>query len=148
MTVRQATEMDIPQIVDMAGAFFFEMRAVELSFDEESAADTAMKLITSDDGSLIVAEMDGKLVGMAGAIAFSHYMSASNKVAQEMFWWVDKEHRGGIVAMRLLRAMEDWAKERGCSSLTMICLPIDSPAEEIYKRTGYRPLERSYIKEL
>lgn len=145
--IRFATHADIPRCVEMGRAFFAESNAASFPFDESSAEKTLTHLIEAEDGALLVAEKEG-VVGMVGALAYPHFMNLSKKAAQELFWWVEPAHRGGSAGVRLLQAVEAWAEARGCATLTMVCLPIDSPAERIYQRTGYRALERSYVKGL
>lgn len=130
----------------MCRAFFDESGfAAETSFDAESMCRTLMQLMGNEDAALFVA--DG---GLAAALAYPHYFNAREKTAQELFWWVRPEKRGGPIGVRLLRALEQWARSRGCKTLSMICLPAlsESPAERMYQRLGYRASERSYIKRL
>jgi GNAT superfamily N-acetyltransferase len=146
--IRRATSSDIESIVAMGRKFHAASGvSAALPFDGESAVATAMHLM-SDDGALFVAEQGARLVGMAGALKYPHYMNLGCTVAQELFWWVEPDARGGMSGVRLLMALEEWARAEGCKALTMICLPIDSPAEGIYSRFGYRALEKSFVKEL
>lgn len=147
--IRFATPDDIAECVAMGAAFFDESGySDETAFDADDTAATMQRLIESEDGALLVAEIAGKIVGMAGALAYPHYFNTASKAAQELFWWVGPQYRGGSAGVRLLQALEAWAKALGCTTLTMICLPIDSPAERVYQRVGYRASERSYIKRL
>lgn len=147
--IRLATHQDLGACLKMGALFFDESSfAEELEFDYESVEKTLWALIDGPDSVLFISEVGGKINGMAGALAYSHYFNSRAKTAQELFWWVDESVRGGSAGIRLLQALESWAKSLDCSTMTMICLPIDSPAEEIYKRVGYRPSERSYIKRL
>lgn len=148
MRVRVATVEDVPECLVMGRAFFDESGfAGETAYDEESTRATMTHLISAQDGVLLVAESDG-LIGMAAALAFPHYFNAASRAAQELFWWVAPRARGGAAGVRLLRGLEAWAAEVGCSTMTMVCLPslTRSPAERIYERCGYRPSERSFIK--
>ena len=146
--IRHATHEDISACLEMGRAFFDESGfGAETAFDAETTAATMAHLIDDASGVLLVAETEG-LIGMAGALAYPHYFNADSKTAQELFWWVRPESRGGSAGVRLLQALEAWAKGQGCTTMTMVCLPIDSPAERVYQRVGYRPSERSYIKRL
>lgn len=148
MQIRRATVEDLPRCIEMGREFHREAMLAEIAFDESSALATLTHLI-GEDGALFVAQHEnGALVGMAAALKFPHYINLSANVAQELFWWVDPAARGGSAGMRLLAAIENWARDAGCVMLTMICLPIDSPAQKIYERVGYRPLERSFAKGL
>lgn len=145
--LRAATLEDVDACLVMCRRFYEESGLTELPYDETAMRATLGHLIASDDGALIVDATPAGLSGMAAAIAYPAYFGQA-RMAQELFWWVDPKARGGLAGIRLLRKLEAWAKERGCASLTMICLPIDSPAESVYQRSGYRPAERSYIKGL
>lgn len=131
----------------MCRSFYDESGLREQPYDESSMRQTLERLMDSDDGLLMLSEADGALTGMAAALAYPSYFNGQ-RVAQELFWWVKPERRGTVDGIRLLKAVEVWAKDRGCVSLTMICLPIESPAESVYQRCGYRACERSYIKGL
>lgn len=145
--LRSATLQDVEACLDMCRRFYAESGLAELAYDDAAMRETLHQLISSDDGALFVTEKADRLIGMAAAIAYPAYFGAG-RMAQELFWWVDPAARGGMAGIKLLRSLERWAKGRGCAALTMICLPIDSPAESVYQRSGYRPSERAYIKGL
>ncbi len=89
-----------------------------------------------------------KLVGMAGALVYPFYFCSSHLTAQEIFWWVDPEHRG--IGSLLFDALLDEVKKSGAHSLSMIALETLNPEKvgEFYKSRGFRPSDRSYIKRL
>lgn len=144
--LRPAQPSDVDACLDMCRRFYDESGVTEQGYSDDAMRQTLAHLIASDDAALFVVDRAG-LVGMAAAVAYPSYFNGT-KAAQELFWWVRPEARGGVIGVRLLHALEAWAKERGCVSLTMVCLPIDSPAEQVYQRSGYRPSERSYMKRL
>lgn len=146
--IRFATEDDIQTCVDMGRQFVSEAGMKEIPFDFASAEATIRHLTFSEECCLLVAEDESGVYGMAGAVSNPHFMNHEVRAAQEIFWWLKPEKRGGMAGVRLLSGLESWARDLGCKTLTMICLPIDSPAETIYARAGYRPLERGYIKEV
>jgi GNAT superfamily N-acetyltransferase len=96
----------------------------------------------------MVAEKEWGLVGIAGALVYPFYFNAGHKTAQELFWWVDTEHRG--VGATLFIAMRDEVRKRGAKSLSMIALEAIEPERvgAFYMRHGFRPSERSYIGRL
>tara|TARA_R110000851_G_scaffold235523_4_gene388089 strand:+ start:2534 stop:2995 length:462 start_codon:yes stop_codon:yes gene_type:complete len=53
-------------------------------------------------------EVVGLWVGVLTPLWYS-----SDLVVQDMVFYVDKEHRGGSVALRLIKAAEGWAKSQG-----------------------------------
>jgi GNAT superfamily N-acetyltransferase len=77
-----------------------------------------------------------------------HYFNASHITGQELFWWIDPDHRGR--GSELLNALEAWVKDQGAHSFVMITLEALEPERVglIYRRRGYRPVEHSYLKEM
>lgn len=66
------------------------------------------------------------------------------KVAHEVAWWVDPEHRGG--SMGMLREYEEWATLRGVFAIEVKSLTVFPQTETLYARAGYERLETSWVK--
>lgn len=149
-SVRIATEADTDALVSMGRQFFALTGCDDLAdFDVESFKATLAHLRTGD-AVCLVAEVNGQVVGAAGALAYPFYFNAAHKTGQEIFWWLNPEHRGGTLGGRLLIALEAWARGAGCKTFSMIALDAVNPNEvgAMYQRRGYRATEHSYIKEL
>ncbi|CAO3372896.1 N-acetyltransferase family protein [Azospirillum argentinense] len=149
--IRPATEEDIPALVEMGRGFYAQSGAWPdlVVFDAGSVTATLRHLITSPDGILLTAEQGGSVVGMAGALLHPLWLNTTHRTGQELFWFVAPEHRQGLGG-HLLKALEDAAKAAGAQSFTMICeaeLRADALGR-VYRRSGYRPTERAYMKGL
>lgn len=145
--IRAAKEEDFPRMLEMGRAFFIESGFnQEAEWDDESTLVMFRQVLSG--GGLFVSDYGGQLVGMVGALAFPFYFNAHHMTAQELFWWVSPEYRRGVSGMKLLRAVEQWAKDKGCKTMMMISLPklADSPAAAVYEKTGYRASEQTFIK--
>lgn len=129
----------------MGRAFFAESGYAEMEFDSDTTVNTLRNLIDNDDGALLVADV-GRVIGMAGALAYPFYFNSKHKTGQELFWWMEPEFRGGVHGVRLLFELEKWAKSVGCKSFTMIALSTLPRAGDIYTRSGYRASDQSFIK--
>lgn len=148
--IRAAAESDIPALIEMGRRFFQASGYGDLAaFDRESFTATVQHLMAGG-GVCLVAETDGQVVGMAGALAYPFYFNADHKTGQELFWWLNPEHRGGLLGARLFAGLESWAQDQGCASFTMVALDAVRPEQVggMYKRRGYRASEHTYIKEL
>ena len=68
----------------------------------------------------------------------------------ELAWYVEPEHRGTSVAIKLMTRYEAYAKDKGCNYITMVCLESLSPESvgKIYHKLGYNTLEHHYRKEI
>lgn len=149
--IRAATEEDIPDLLRMGREFYAQSGAWPdlAAFDAASVTATLRHLIVSPDGILLAAEQGGSVVGMAGALLYPLWLNTVHRTGQELFWFVAPQHRRGLGG-RLLTALERAAKAAGAQSFTMIC-EADLRADalgRVYRRAGYRPTERAYMKGL
>src|SRR5690606_18055436 len=114
----------------------------------DSAAATCAQCLAQ--GLLLVAEIDGQLVGFIGAIAAPMPLQRAVPVAAEQFWWVEEAARGSGAGRLLLEGIEDAARQLGLRYLAMAAfegLKIESVAR-LYARTGYVASERTFVKRL
>lgn len=148
--IRPAVDSDISVLIEMGQRFFAVAGCADIAdFDVASFKATVAHLMAGDSCCLVV-EVDGHVIGAAGAMAYPFYFNTSHKTGQEIFWWINPEHRGGSAGTRLFAALEAWARDAGCKSFSMIALDAVEPNKvgAFYRRSGYRPTEHSYIKEL
>jgi GNAT superfamily N-acetyltransferase len=94
-------------------------------------------------GPIFVSERAGIVVGMLGLLIFTHPFSGE-KVASELFWWVEPDSRGD--GLELMRRAENEARARGAQRMQMIA-PNEAVAR-IYRRKGYEYVESTYQRKL
>ena len=144
MEIRDATEADIPRLVEMGRHFFAATAWKETAaYDGPSFAATLGMLIASDDGIVLIADF-----GMTAAICFPLFFNQGQRAAQEIVWWVEPDHRGK--GQQLLRAMECEAEAKGAMFMIMVneeSLRPDAVAR-VYRRHGYAPSEQQFVKRL
>jgi len=148
--IRDARYSDIQDIVRMGQSFHEAAKLEDIAaFDPESFAEAVTNLIESPDGLLMVIDDDGAAAAMAGALLYPLYFNKRCRMAQEIFWWANPEARGQV-ALDLRRAVE--ARARAAGAQRMIWLALEGMKPEamtrLYRREGYRPVERNFIKEL
>lgn len=145
MIIRDADNNDLSELERMGIEFAHAAGLVDV--DSETLMQTLEGLI--DNGILKVA-VNGSVIGCVGALVFPHWWNRNEIVAQELFWWVDEDHRGGSAALRLLTALEKTAKEHGASKLMMLCLDdLDgNKVARMYSRLGYAPQEQTFVRKL
>jgi len=80
----------------------------------------------------VVARCDGVVVGYAGLMLTGDDAHITT-IAVDPAW-----HRGKI-ATRLLHHLATVARERDCSHLTLEVRVSNAPAQELYRRFGFRP---------
>jgi len=141
--IREATEDDIPRLVEMGERFWTETvyhDRIPVN-PTQMAATTAWLLAPDSNGTVFVSDHGGRLVGMIGVLYFTNPITGEPTVI-ELFWWVEPEHRGH--GLRLLKRAEAWGRETGAHKLQMIA-PTPEIAQ-LYERLGFDYLETAYQK--
>jgi GNAT superfamily N-acetyltransferase len=145
--IRVAGVPDVDAIVAMAGPFLNYSHFTEYTeIERDDIVFGICNLI--DNGIIFVAEKEDEIVGCICGMITNLWFARNTKVAAELGWWVNEEHRGSTASMRLLQAFENWAKEQGVKAITMSDLVIDgqTPTGQIYKKLGYELVERAHVK--
>jgi GNAT superfamily N-acetyltransferase len=136
--IRSATEADIPRMVEMGRRFRGETSYSKyLADNPEQMTILAKQLLGM--GGIVVAEIEGKLIGMLGYIFHDHFISGE-KFSGEVFWWVEPEHRGA--GLRLLSEAKRLSKLAGAKYIQMIA-PTDQVAR-VYEHCGFEFVESTY----
>ncbi|MFC5722399.1 GNAT family N-acetyltransferase [Streptomyces gamaensis] len=81
----------------------------------------------------LVAELDGRPVGLAAGVPGTEAGTAELRSL-----WVTAAARGRGVADRLVRAVEQWAADRGAERLHLTVMPGNEHASALYRRHGLR----------
>lgn len=141
MIVREATDADIVDVLDMAAAFC--AHAGE-PFDTEH---TLVQIAgIRHAGFLLVAEHGGQLRGMIAAVT-GPCMCAPVLRMHEVSLWVRPGHRDGHALLLLLREFDRRAEAAGVHSAQLSDLTSSPPSlRRIFQRMGYLPAGTAFIK--
>ncbi len=149
--IRQAKISDLPRLQIM-GAKFFKVSGLDkwFSFKPRSFSQLCTRLMENDQAVILVAEREIGAIAMAAALAYPCWFNEDHLTAQELFWWVEPEFRGGQVSGQLHRGLEDWARSRRCLTMEMGALEASRPEAlaALYKRKGYGAKESIFCKRL
>lgn len=95
---------------------------------------------------VFLAEEDGSAVGLATVVyKFSTFAAAPTLNVHDIM--VMEPHRGREIGQRLLHAVEDRARARGCSRVNLEVLE-ENPARRLYEREGFTPRSEYWVKVL
>lgn len=148
--IRKGTPADLPDITRMALAFLDATQYGRLfRATGESLAVLAGIIFSFGDNAAILLDVDdtGETVGMLVIVASPHPFN-QKLYADEVVWWVDPSSRGSMRrGPALLRAAEEWARERKCYMVKMVA-PAGSTVGLFYEKLGYAAIETAYAKEL
>jgi len=144
--IREATEDDTLDCLVLFKSFHKESKQ-PFKFDTARTLETFQTSVNSESAiRFFVAELNGEIVGFVSAIVYQHLFS-KDKTADELAWYVDKEHRGGSAALRLLKTYEEWAIGQGVRCVTMSHIEDLADLSRMYNKLGYKKIEATFQKE-
>lgn len=147
--VRAATEDDLPAILEMGRMLHGESpRYRGMSYNEAKVEALALKVIPT--GGTLIAEKDGKIIGMLAGYVAEHWFS-DDKVASDFTFYIRPEHRGtGKAALLLVRAFERWATAQGAKDIMPgVSTQIDiERTTRFYEKLGYAVYGNALIKKV
>lgn len=146
--IRNGQTKEIPQLIELYEQFYL---TTDYSFNYQYDIETITLLTQGliDSGVLLVAEVNGEIVGSVGAYVGPFLFNKNYKASTEVVWWVHPDHRAGEVGHMLLKALEKQAKEMGCITNTMVRLNTSPEyVDRYYEKQGYKFGEKTFTKRL
>ena len=152
MPIRFATVEDIPGMVSLGQRMHAITRFRQFVFDGARVAQALHAALTDGKSRyvcLVAIDSKGKLVGALLAVLEQH-MFSSQLTASIMHYDVLPESRMGGWGVRLLRAFEQWAKNR---KVFEISFGINSGTEQttvgrFASKMGFEKVGENFVKEL
>lgn len=156
--IRTATRDDLEAIARMARHFIEASTVFRAWLKPDPAPILAVaeailegktaERLNVEGGVILVLEVERELVGMIAGLVFRDPFIGDEPVFDEIVWWIEPEYRRGLAGVRLLKACELWARQKGLSLLKMVA-PADAPeVGEFYLRSGFHPINTAYYKRL
>ena len=137
MNVRPDRDEDWSEWLRMSVALFPEYTALELA--------KGMKEFRgrSDADVFVVDRGDGSLAGFveAGSRPYAEGCGTS-PVGYVEAWYIDQDVRRQGFGRALLKAAEDWARQRGYSEMASDALLDNETSHRAHKASGYAEVER------
>lgn len=148
-TIRPLSVHELHRCVPFGEAFHTEMK-IPGKFIGQKFVDSWIAFFASFPATILLLQKDELIIGGIGGIVTPDPYDG-RLCAQEMFWFVDKAHRGGSGAARLVDAFEDWAWSKDAVEVRVARMMTgdDQPGiERFYDKRGYDMLEIHYRKPL
>lgn len=143
--IRKAVPEDFPQVLPMAEKFYMSTAySKDMEFDIPSILEHYILMLTR--GFVLVAEEDGKLVGMLGCLIVPFQLNTNYLMCSEAMWWVEPEYRGLAVGSDLNEAAELEAELAGCHKTIMSSLAESPMVDAYYESRGYVLAEKAFIR--
>jgi GNAT superfamily N-acetyltransferase len=139
-TVRSAAPADRDDLARLSTQLGYPMTAGEAS---ERLAEVA----GSPDHALLVAESgaDGRLAAWL-QVSLPRIFE-SPRQAEIAGLVVDEDHRGRGIGPKLLRAAEEWARQRGCAVIRVRSNVVRERAHGFYRREGFGEIKTQRVFE-
>ena len=125
--------MDIPKLCEFIRAFHAQTPWGAIPLSPASLKHGLQAMILAPDQCVFMHE-NGAIGGQVAPMKFS-----AELMAQEVFWWAERD---GLV---LMRAFENWAKEKRAKVVCMASLS-DPRVAKFYGRRQYKPAEQFFMK--
>lgn len=104
--------------------------------------------LSKGNPGLLMAERGGRLVGVAVVAAGEQFFS-DTKLATVQFFYVHPDARGGLAAVKLLRALRHWSADAGAADLLLHVttgIRMDK-TDRFLRRMGFRQTGGNYVLE-
>ena len=136
--IRQMTENDIPEVIELAAVMYREsINYRSLEFSPERVREIAAVVINT--GFAMVAVKAAQIIGMmAGSLVQPVF--SRDLMACDFLLYVLPQHRGGTAAIRLVNAYVRWARQGRAKMITVgVTAGIDNDAAiAFYRARGFR----------
>jgi len=148
--IRAATLDDVTQTFELLKSF---ATASLVNYSDWSDADAIGAIVILKhliaNGYLMVAEHDGKIVGMIGAMVEQDPWISSKKRMRELFWWVEPEFRRSRISAELFvkwqADCERFIRDKLVDTVSLSTQPGSSDID--LSKRGWRCVESHWIKE-
>lgn len=140
ISTRHARSDDIDAMTVLLGTLF----AMEADFTADPARQAkGLALMLDGCGKhrcLMVAEMDGQVVGMCSAqMLVSTAEGSMVALVEDMV--VAKHCRNLGIGRRLMQSIEDWSRDHGATRLQLLADRTNFTALDFYHKIGWRPTQ-------
>jgi GNAT superfamily N-acetyltransferase len=144
LILKNATIDDYEKVFAMVMTYAYESPYKDRINDKALEVLTKEFLEEKDKVVFYVISDDIPIGFLAGAAV--PFILGLDTIATELAWWVAPKFRSNGVGSVLIEAFEIWAKELGCSIVSLSSM--DKETGKIYTDRGYTPREFTYMKVL
>ena len=139
--IRPATLADLPILLEFEQGVIAAERPMDPTIRQEPIHYYNLPaMLASPDLHLLVAELDGALVGSGYARIdpARHYLDHTHH-AYLGFMYTDPAHRGKGVNQLIIAALRQWAHSRDLTELRLDVYTVNEAAIRAYEKAGFTP---------
>ncbi len=139
VTVRSATEADLGRIAELMNLGGVPGRPPRETPGDVEPYRRALAGIEAGDGAVLVAELDGEVVGVCQLIVFRHLQARGGLCAEIESVHVHPDHRDHGIGTLLMGAAVERARALGCYRVQLTSNEVRHDAHRFYGRLGFTP---------
>lgn len=150
MKIERASVEDVPELVRLSSLMHAESSYSKFNFDLNKISNNFYFWVSSPEYFVAVAKDDcGSIVGgYCGYV--TEYIFGKDLIACDLGLFVEPSRRGGMTAVKLIKAFEDWAQSKGakevCPGTTTMVAP--ERTSRLYEHLGYSVVGSIFKKEV
>ena len=108
----------------------------------------AVKDTRSNGGDVLVAEVDGDVVGVCQVIIFTHFQHAGQPCCELESVHVRRDHRSQGIGTKMLAHAEGIARKAGCHRVQLTSRNVRVDAHRFYLAQGFEQTSQGFKKSL
>jgi len=144
---RRATDGDLPRIVELLALGAVPGTTEERTADPEHYRQ-ALREIDRSGSALLVAQLDGVVVGVCQLIVFRHIQAGGGRCAEIESVHVHPDQRGRGVGTALMRHAIERARALGCYRVQLTSNVVRADAHRFYESLGFSPTHVGFKRTL
>ena len=138
VAIRSAAPGDVNRLITLLQHGALEERKEEPS-DPSAYLVALAEIQATGRGDLLVAELDGEVVGMCQLMVFRHFQRRGGLCAEVESMHVHPDFRGRGIGEQLLDAASTAAQQAGCYRVQLTSNLQRTDAHRFYERHGFVP---------
>lgn len=149
MECRPLTRDDFPALIHLGARAHEESEYSLLTFSPEKCLQLFESSLVNPDVLIVVAVLDGVLVGVLGAGVYAPYFS-EERVSGDLLVYVAPEYRGTMAFIKLVSQYVTWAKEHGAKLIFLRSSTGIEPekTEKLYTKLGFINVGGNFVMEV
>jgi GNAT superfamily N-acetyltransferase len=124
------------------------LRSGEDPKQPDAYRDALDEIVRTPGNDVLVAEVDGAVVGMCQLIAFRHVQERGGRCAEIESMHVDERYRGSGIGGVLLEAAVATARRAGCYRIQLTSNKSRIAAHRFYERHGFEATHEGFKRYL
>ena len=141
--MRYATLEDLDLLVSYVTEFARESpTAALLPYDEDRVEGFLEHMLATPEAFLVLLLEGGLFIGTVTETTWH-----AGQIGSELLYYVRPDSRGTTSPTQVLATYETWAKERGALAVAFHLIGA-TVRDSFLRRSGYAPLEQSFVKAL